>query len=244
MVSVRRVGLVGVCVAAAALLLSVVPANAATPTPPPPPPGKSSSPPTDLKDYPKLPVSKIRPPTSPGASRGVIAVKRLANGKTTATVYDPAPGVTNEQLYQKLKAKGVQGLQDPAGGGITPDNAYTCNWGTATTLGCPQLHWANNGYGHPQVYFVDHTGANWPVDVSTYTWNQAQGIDSTYVNGSCPGYGGTHCIDLFDADYGATGWVGLTTYNYDGNQNLIDGQVYIQLNDYNGYSLNLDLSRA
>jgi len=88
------------------------------------------------------------------------------------------------------------------------------------------------------VYFVDHTGANWPVDVSTYTWNQAQGIDSTYVNGSCPGYGGTHCIDLFDADYGATGWVGLTTYNYDGNQNLIDGQVYIQLNDYNGYSLN------
>jgi hypothetical protein len=116
---------------------------------------------------------------------------------------------------------------------VTPALA-ACTIGTAHTNGCPGIHWANNGYAHPQVYFVDHTGAAWPVDVATYTWNQAQGIDSIYVSGSCPGYSGTHCANMYDANYGATGWAGLTYTPVDSHLNIRDGVVYSKFNDYYG----------
>lgn len=38
---------------------------------------------------------------------------------------------------------------------------------------------------HSQIYFVDETGAFWPVTTVTYKWNEAQGVDSFYVT-SCP----------------------------------------------------------
>ncbi|MBN9619062.1 MAG: hypothetical protein J0H43_04945, partial [Actinobacteria bacterium] len=161
-------------------------------------------------------------------------------GDVQETIFDTAPGLTAEQHYQQLQQAGVVGLRDPNMAEAGPAVVAPCASGTAR-LECSNghtLHWANNGYGHPQVYFVDHTGSAWPTDVSTYTWNQAQGIDSIYVWGSCPGYGGTHCVNVNDANYGNTGkWAGTTGLTYltwnPTSYNFVDGKVYIQLNDYN-----------
>lgn len=230
---------VGSCVAAAAVCALALPASAAVPTTPTPPAGKSA-PGQDLKDYPKQPASHVRPQTAPAHGSSVYAVTRLANGNYAGVVYDPAPGVTSAQLYQRLQAHGVKGLLDPSTTArpnlVSPNDANACTWGTAGTIECPPLHWANNGYGHPQVYFVDHTASQWPVTLSAYEWNIAQGIDSTYVWANCPGYSGIHCVNLYDANYGGTGWAGITYYSWDGNRNLIDGSVYIQFNDYYSYN--------
>lgn len=84
-----------------------------------------------------------------------------------------------------------------------------------------------------EVYFVDHTGANWPVDTSTYTWNQAQGIDSSYRWANCPGTAGIYCVNVVDQNYGNTCWQGLTSVSWDPNSRNITS-ASIKLNDYNG----------
>lgn len=194
------------------------------------PPGKSSSPPTNLLAYPKLPVPATPPQATGSAASGVSTVTVNADGTRSVTQYDAAPGVSDAQLLQELQAAGAVGT---TGSSVSPLVSSTaCSWGTARTIQCPPAHWANNGHAHPQVYFVDHTGSAWPVDQATYTWNQAQGIDSLYTWGSCPGYGGTHCVNVNDANYGATGWVGLTTYQLGSNNNFVDGKVFVRLNDY------------
>ncbi len=48
--------------------------------------------------------------------------------------------------------------------GASPASAYH-------TLG---NHWAHNGLSHSQIYFVDETGAFWPVTTVTYKWNEAR----------------------------------------------------------------------
>jgi hypothetical protein len=91
-------------------------------------------------------------------------------------------------------------------------------------------HWAHNGLAHSQIYFVDHTGAKWPVTTATYKWNEAQGVDS-YYESSCPG-SWLHCVNVteYNADdgiYGVTyfpnGW-DSAGHNYEG--------VYVQLNNF------------
>ncbi|WIX92778.1 M43 family zinc metalloprotease [Amycolatopsis sp. DG1A-15b] len=91
-------------------------------------------------------------------------------------------------------------------------------------------HWAHNGLAHSQIYFVDHTGAKWPVTTATYKWNEAQGVDS-YYESSCPG-SWLHCVNVSeynanDGIYGVTyfpnGW-DSAGHNYEG--------VYVQLNNF------------
>lgn len=227
----------------AMLCLGFVPAVAvASPASPPAPSGKATAPGTDLANYPKLPAMTVTPSAASGGSDAVAAVTPLPGGLTRTDYYTPARGLSAGQLYRALKARGVVGLRNPdvhpaamstttaaaATGGCT---YYT--WGTAKTL-CPESHWANNGYGHPQVYFVDHTGSSWPVTTATYTWNQTHGVDSVYVWGSCPGYSGTHCVNVNDANYGNSCWEGETSTVVAANGNFVDGQVWIALNDYNG----------
>jgi hypothetical protein len=188
---------------------------------------KASSPATNLKAYPKLPVQPLSSQvvtSSNTPDQTVTSYVQTSSTGGTYTSYDVAPGKSVEQLYKSLLAKGVKGLQDPlAPASQQPTtnatsqevssaaiSGHPCAYGNARALcryGTPygQIHWQNNGYAHPQIYFVDHTSSAWPVDQATWTWNQAQGIDSSYQWATCPNYSGIHCVSVSDKNYGANG---------------------------------------
>jgi hypothetical protein len=208
---------------------------------------KAKSPPTDLQRYPK---GKLAPQSSakslkPAAagqdeSKEVLAKQALPDGRTRYTSYTPARGVTPRQLAAKLRRTGVTAEVvtpgESAGGGVSTF-AGLCGYGIARTLNCPAFYWRNNGYDDPQVYFVDHTGWQWPTDAAVYTWNQSYGIDSYYAWNGCPGYGGTHCVHVWSGYYGTgAGWSGNTTWYTNSDNSFADGQTVVYLNDSYSYT--------
>ncbi|GAA2329762.1 hypothetical protein [Dactylosporangium salmoneum] len=164
----------------------------------------------------------------------VITEVKLPDGATEVTIHVPAPGVTTDQLYQKLKAKGTPGLKAPAPApkslaASPPDDL--CNLNYSATWSCPPVHWARNGFGHPQVYFVDYTGSSYPVSQVVPVWDQAHGVDSHYTH-SCPTTAGVHCVQVSENNYGANGEFGSTSMRFDSNYVFFDGLVNITLNNY------------
>lgn len=194
--------------------------------------------------YPKLtPGARTKPAVAPSGSAAdkvVIALQKHGD-KTSSITWTPAPGVTAESLASALSKKGIADVQvisastapSLSTGTVTPFTATACAYGTARSLTCPPVHWANNGYSHPQVYFNDYTGANWPVDQAVYSWNQANGIDSLYSH-TCAHASGTHCVNVYDSDYGDTKWTGKSFAQFDGAGNFIDTAEYTELNDHYG----------
>jgi hypothetical protein len=165
-----------------------------------------------------------------GSPEHVTAVEALPDGSTRVTFWEPAPGVTAQQLHRRLQARRVQGLQNPlAALAAAP---ATCALGTARTAFCPQVRWATNGHEDPQVYFVDHTTAAWPVSAAVPVWNQAQNVDSYYRWNTCPTLAGVHCVHVNSANYGDTEWLGETSIRFDAARNLIDGQVEVRFNNF------------
>lgn len=173
-----------------------------------------------------------RPDASTVVSGDVYAMSTGADGTTTLRIYRPAPGVSTSALRARLAAQGVAGIVNPA----AAPAALSCGFGTASTLTCPPVKWSRNGFNHPQVYFLDHTSAAWPLTAVVPNWNLAHGVDSWYrwfANG-CPG-GGRHCVNVYNANYGNTGWTGQTTLQWS-NGFFVDGGVFTQLNDFYGGS--------
>lgn len=145
--------------------------------------------------------------------------------RTMVVAFSPPSGVSPAALAAALEAAGARPAASVAAG---------CSYarlGSARTL-CPVLRWSRGGYARPRVYFVDHTGWQWPVSTATGGWNGAPGIDSYYLSGGCPA--GGHCVDVWSADYGNTCWQGASSWSYDGNGFFLDGSVAIWLNEYNG----------
>jgi hypothetical protein len=218
-------------------------------TPNPVPTTKALDPPTDLKDYPKLPAPSVDPAQWGTPSRGneVIATTTAPDGSGHATIYTPVPGESAEVLYSLLKAQGVSGLQNPADPPAprdvipyTANSLKSCVYGSAYTFRCGtdstlshQIRWADGCCAHPQVWIVDHTPSQWPVSTSTYVWNGAHGVDSLYKFQTCPGYSGQHCVDVRDVDAVCSGWQGLTNVTYNSSTYYLLS-ASIQLNDYNG----------
>lgn len=180
----------------------------------------------------------------------VYGISQTAEG-AMVTIYDAAPGVSNDELRNRLRDKGVtvlnRGERPSAQSPVTDKQSGKSGQlvMAAVSSACQSLRtarewcghrWALNGYEDPAVYFLDHTSSAWPVTASTTNWNQAQGIDSYYrwyTNG-CPG-GGTHCVHVYNGNYGATGWVGLTSWPYDSTGDFDNTtNVTIKLNDYYG----------
>lgn len=159
----------------------------------------------------------------------VRSVTTGSDGITRVVEYTPAQGVDAGALYTTLKAAGVSGLVRPRAEAVSAGCSYA-HLGGARTL-CPILHWANNGYTRPQVYFADHTSGNWPVQSTTRNWNNSQRLDTHYVS-TCPS--GVHCVNMWSDNYGNTCWQGISSWSYDGNRNFIDGSVSIWLNEFNG----------
>lgn len=172
----------------------------------------------------------------------VYVVGKAKDGKTTVTIYDPAKGVTPDQLRDTLRKTGKtvlgKGQQPPtAQPGQQPSKLLAClSYGTARQW-CDH-QWSYGGYADPQIYFLDHTSAAWPVTSAVTTWHQAVGIDSYYrwYTQGCPG-GGTHCVHVYNGAYGATGWLGQTSWS-PGTQ----GPVTVKLND--SYSLTANERRT
>jgi hypothetical protein len=205
----------------------------------PDPGAKAHSPETNLAQFPKRTGAVPVPTAAQNAAakkaapeKQVYEVTKDANG-VALSLFDPADGVTPDQLAASLKAKGhkdvVASTEDPGlavakAQGTVPqdaqpdaalspqavDPAYwaNCNYITARTVACPVGYWTNNGLTHPNVRFNDHAGAAWPTDTVVYTWNTTQGIDSSYLWNSCPFKAGARCVDVYDADYGADGYAG------------------------------------
>jgi hypothetical protein len=209
------------------------------------PGAKAKAPATDLAAFPKLTDRQLAAmnastptvaPTGTAAPATVQSVQVTPAG-TSVTTYLPAPGVTPEQLADKLRARGktsVRVVRPAASGDVSPMAAGDCSYGSATTFSCPVSYWRNEGWEDPYVRFNDHSGSSWPVSKAVPKWNTVQNIDSEYHFNSCSAVSGSRCVDVFSANYGATGWTGLTTMVYaTGSPGAFsDSGAHIQLNDY------------
>lgn len=199
----------------------------------------SAAPPTG----PRGPYDRI-----PGASHVVVGDDDLtifatrADGGGSFAVYRTPPG-QGSRLLAELRARGVidksvpakaaPGGGDPVSGSVDPIRNCASGYGGARYWGdstCNlKIRWRWNGYSDPQIYFRDHTPAQWPVSASVTKWHEAVGVDSYWTSGSCPG-GGRHCVNVFSGFY-TTSWYGYTRADYDSSYYFIDGGVEVYLND-------------
>ncbi|MFB6720505.1 hypothetical protein ACFCV3_10110 [Kribbella sp. NPDC056345] len=124
----------------------------------------------------------------------VYTVERLANGQTRIGLHQHAGNA--EALRRDLRAAGKNVLsagQAPPGGSMSP---LACvSYGTAVQW-CDHA-WGYGGFNDPQVYFLDHTPAGFPVTAAVADWYQSPGIDAYYRwhTAGCPG-GGRHCVHV------------------------------------------------
>jgi hypothetical protein len=208
------------------------------------PGAKAKAPATDLAAFPKLTDEQLAAmkasahKAAPAAAEEAVTVQdvRLTSAGTAVTTYDPAPGVTPEQLAKKLRAQGkasVRVVRSAPADGVTMMAPGDCSYGSARTLTCPVSFWRNQGWEDPYVRFNDHSGASWPVSSVVPKWNTVQNIDSEYRWNSCPAVSGSRCVDVFSGNYGA-GWTGRTTLYYvSGSSGAFSNSgAMVQLNDY------------
>jgi hypothetical protein len=179
--------------------------------------------------------------TSPSQEQHVVQRVTHPDGTTSVTILEVPAGSTANQLSAQLKLAGVTGLVEANAGQVSA-LASTCQYGYALGLEdnpnlWPCVHWNNNGYNDPQVYFRDFTPAEWPVNASVYEWNKAVGVDSYYIwynSANCPSTStGKHCVNVYQGTCpipGLSGKVGCTEYSYDLAHNFIDGTVRVWLN--------------
>lgn len=75
----------------------------------------------------------------------------------------------------------------------------------STPSGAP-FHWADNDPNYPRgyVYWVDKTGAEWPVYRSAVEWDEAAKLDAMYVSSeaACPNTG--HCVTVKEESLGTS----------------------------------------
>ena len=117
---------------------------------------------SNAAQFPKGKASAGNASQGGGGEADVFSITTTADGVSHVESYTPAPGVTSDQLLANLAKAGKKGLKKDDGSGIAQGSSAACTyytWNTAKTT-CPSVHWANNGYTRPQVYFVDHTGPN------------------------------------------------------------------------------------
>ena len=168
------------------------------------------------------------------APRNVRSVLKNADGSTTESIYTPAEGITPEELATRLTADGVPDvtLDDPK----PPPGVAPCSYGTARTWATATTcfaRWSTRGQPRPRIFFRDRSTAAWPVGRAVTKWNETSGIDSRYFAFSQGCAAGGHCVIIYNAAYGATGWTGMTTRTLNAAGTYIEG-AYIQLNETYG----------
>lgn len=138
----------------------------------------------------------------------VVTVETLPDGSTGVTIYEPAPGVTPEELADELRAKGKKDVRvdRPDEHDVQPMGPSACAYEHARSHTCPVSYWRNNGHPNPIVRFNDHSASYWPVDAAVRKWNTVANIDSWYHWNSCPFKAGARCVDIYSGNYGQTSW--------------------------------------
>ena len=94
---------------------------------------------------------------------------------------------------------------------------------------CPPLHWARNNATTAYAVVEDHTGSRWSVYSGAIYWAGNARFNVTYTRSCSSSY---HCVKVYEGNYGATGWLGITRITYDGYHHMTS--VQIQFN--NSYS--------
>ncbi|WP_155374426.1 zinc metalloprotease [Catellatospora vulcania] len=162
-----------------------------------------------------------------------------AGGGEKITIYTAAEPTGGRNLLNRLQAQGlapksgVSVLVEPdtcAPEGAGYDQAHFLG----TNPGCIYYSWRENSFADPQVYFRDHTPAEWPVRASVAEWNKARGVDSYWTTGACP-TGGRHCVNVYAGNYGPNwegGAVAKTYMEVDYQVYFVDGTVQIKFNNY------------
>jgi len=168
-------------------------------------------------------------------THGVMSVRHLPNGETEYVLYSPAPGVSEQELFEHLQKKGVPGLVSPRqseGVGVMAGN---CRYGTAYALEegtCPAAAWLKSGRTRPLVHFNDHSSWRWRVATGAAKWHRSPKIDVQSAWNSCPWQTtGIHCVDVQSYDFGNTSSGGFTGWRLDGLRYFIEGSVYVRFND-------------
>jgi hypothetical protein len=190
-----------------------------------------------------VPAARAVAQPATGASGDADHVRSVHNngdGTVTVAMWTPAPGVSAAALYADLKKRGTSGLVDPSASADQVQAADAdCSIQGAYALqrlcGTQRIHWAGS---HPVVYYVDHTGPQWPVYSAVFVWNESFAIDVGYRNNSagCPS-SSANCVHVYNADYGATKWAGLTSYSYGTTSRVFTaGSVVVKFNDYYYYN--------
>ena len=161
-------------------------------------------------------VAAVSTTTSPSESSDVYVVS-TAGGTVSNEVHSMATPEAASALRAQLTAQGKRVLppgQTFATAGSTTVSALAAacpSYGTATAW-CGHA-WAYNGYNDPQVYFLDHTPAGYPVSNATADWYRSPGIDAYYrsYTQGCPNTR-VHCVHVYtyhpanSGEYGSTYW--------------------------------------
>lgn len=95
-----------------------------------------------------------------------------------------------------------------------------------------RLHWARSGTALTQVYWIDYTGARWPVGRSVTKWNESSRVKSYYKTSwtsSCSS-DKENCVRVDDYDV-ADGNYGYAELDWDADGHFIEGRVKVMLNN-------------
>ncbi|MFV0317558.1 MAG: hypothetical protein ACK5O2_11450 [Microthrixaceae bacterium] len=93
-----------------------------------------------------------------------------------------------------------------------------------------------------QMYAVDHTSSDWPVNASTIEWNKSSAIGFYYRNPGTCNTSTLNCIPVYNGDYGATNWYGRTTFSVGSGNHIVRNSMTVLLNDH--YKLTTDQHRS
>jgi hypothetical protein len=86
------------------------------------------------------------------------------------------------------------------------------------------LHWSRSGTALAQVYFVDHTGARWPVGRSVWKWNTSSRVKS-YYESRCPS-SSLHCVNVNEYNRADRNY-GFAELRWDGSAHFTYAAVYL-----------------
>ena len=258
-----RTGLLAM--AATAVLGGAALASPGPPNPPPAPPAqpspgtdlhadpgdKRTAPQQDRAHYPK--VKPAKPQGTPVDEPTKVVVSYHGQEEV---IYQPAPGYTPEQTVERLHSSGADPNAEVITDAQVHHKAYStgaakasaswfndCAFEFARTYKCPPLWWANTQFADPQLRFIDHSSSQWPINMTTAQWNQADGIDANYLWNNCPFVPGSPCIDVWSGNYGNSGFISraylLMWPQNDGTYRMDEGGRKIELNDYYPADYNL-----
>ncbi|GIH02314.1 hypothetical protein Rhe02_03810 [Rhizocola hellebori] len=180
---------------------------------------------------------------------GALAGQSYAAQSVTAVYYSQGHAITvvtkSDGTSHVFVATLADGAKTPpaAGSGAVIMEPVECSIGGAYAhgqlCGVNRVRWSG---WHPTIYFIDYTGADWPVYEAAVVWNQSTALNVGYRGPwACPGPG-YNCVDVNALNYyddcGPSAppntWVGCTDYTISG-LTIVDANIRIDT----GFTSNL-----